>query len=112
MTASPDVQLGDTVQGVLATKVVIQAGSKIVDQVGNQRDGLKNKVGKIEWKDRRQDKTSSPSLKGAMHKALVLVLTQDTKKGMVPDNAGGELTACQIYILIALLFKDDSPQML
>jgi len=51
------MQLGDTVQGVLATKVVIQAGSKIVDQ-------------------------------GAMHKALVLVLTQDTKKGMVPDNAG------------------------
>ena len=48
MTASPDLQLGDTVQGVLATKVVIQAGSKIVDQVGNQRDGLKNKVGKIE----------------------------------------------------------------
>ena len=46
-----------------------------------------------------------------MHKALVLVLTQDTKKGMVPDNAGGEFTACQIYILpwfcilIALLFK-------
>ena len=24
-----------------------------------------------------------------MHKALVLVLTQDTKKGMVPDNAAG-----------------------
>ena len=45
MTASPDVQLGDTVQGVLATKVVIQAGSKIVDQVGNQRDWKNKKDG-------------------------------------------------------------------
>ena len=32
-----------------------------------------------------------------MHKALVLVLTQDTKKGMVPDNAaGGEFPAHQL----------------
>ena len=57
MTASPDVQLGDTVQGVLATKVVIQAGSKIVDQVGNQRDGLK----KLErYNEKIEDKTRHP----------------------------------------------------
>ena len=40
---------------------------------------------------------SSP--KGAMHKALVLVLTQDTKKGMVPDNAGGGKLPPQLWIL-------------
>ena len=33
-----------------------------------------------------------------MHKALVLVLTQDTKKGMVPDNAGGGKLPCQLWI--------------
>ena len=64
---------------MLATKVVIHAGSRIVDQVATKKNYI------------LVDKTAP---KGAMHKALVLVLTQDTKKGMVADNAaGGEPTA-------------------
>ena len=60
---------------MLQTKVISTGGSNIVDKVGAALPHLL-------WK-------------AAMHKALVLVLTQDTKRGVIDNSGGGGYSAVQ-----------------